>query len=748
MQNLDPALYQDIVDSLPDGLWLSDHEHRIVYANPAMAAIAGIPQENIIGANVLTDFGEETVSNFRHFYMAAVDSGKPTKYECLVVTPAGRQTWQGGWLTPRQKDGKFSGIVCTVQDLSLAKHSKLLQQAGESRFRDLLEAIPCVAVQGYGPDGTTHYWNQASERLYGYSAEEAIGRNLLELIVPAEIREHVAKLIRKTYETGQPIPAGELSLLRKDGSSVAVFSSHAYVHVPGQEAEMFCVDIDLTELKRAEQTLRRRESYQRALLDNFPFMVWLKDEQSRFLAVNRAFAKAFEWPSPASLVGRNDFDITTPEQAELYRADDQAVMDSRTNRQTEELSGSPEQQYWVETYKSPVIIDGKVTGTVGFARDITARKKVEMELLAAKAEAEAANRSKSNFLAAASHDLRQPLSALSLYVGLLKAAAPTECVELVNNIQNCVGSLSELLTDLLDVSKLEAGVVVPKQSDFAIDDLLASLVALHAAEAEEKGLRLRRRPSRALVRSDPQLLRRILGNLIANAVRYTRHGGVLIACRRHQGRCWIEVWDTGIGIPAEKTGVIFEEFTQLGVDPLSRGSGLGLAIVAKIAALLGLQIRLNSRPGRGSMFAIELPDGEAPPSAQPLPSPRSSRQLRIALVDDNPQVLRALALTLQSAGHQVVAASDGQSLFEQLNGNAPDILISDYRLGLTESGFDVIQAAKNRFGADLPAFIITGDTDPAIIRSMSGRGIAVHYKPLSMESLQAIISEAVERSPS
>lgn len=745
MENNNTDLFQHVVENLADGLWVADSEHRIIYANPAMANIAGIPQESIVGAHVLNDFGEETIGDFRKFYLATVNSEKPTKYECIVVTPAGRQTWQSGWLIPQKKDGQYSGMICTVQDTSEKNHSKLVKQASEARFRALLQAIPGVSVIGFGTDGTIHYWNQASERLYGYTANEALGQNVLDLIVPIELHENCQLLIRHLFESGESTSAEERLLRHRDGSLVSVYSSHSYVHVPGQNPEVFCVGIDLTELKRAEEALRKREIYQRALLDNFPFMVWLKDEQSRFLAVNKTFANKFKWPSPESLVGKNDFDITTPEMARIYRSDDRWVMETCTTKQTEELTGVTELEHWVETYKSPLIVDGNVAGTVGFARDITSRKKNELELQAAKAEADRANRAKSHFLAAASHDLRQPLSALSLYVGLLKERTPPEGTELVNAIQNCVGSLSELLTDLLDISKLEAGIVVPKLSDFSLDDMLASLIGMYSLEAEQKGLQIRWRPSGTAACSDPQLFRRILGNLLSNAVRYTKNGGILICNRRRQGRNWIEIWDTGIGIPAGKTKYIFDEFIQLNDDTLHRGSGLGLAIVAKTATLLGLQIRVQSRLGRGSMFAVEVPESTRIRTEPPAKISRVIRPLRIALIDDNELVLQALAVALESVGHRVVRAQDGKTLFERIGEQAPDIVVSDFHLSFAENGFDVIQESRRRFGPTLPAFIITGDTDPAIIRNMAGRGIAVHYKPLSVENLQTIISETVER---
>lgn len=510
--------------------------------------------------------------------------------------------------------GSFNRLLATLSQ----RETQLL--VSETRFRKVFNDIPSVAIRGYAADGVIRYWNHASGAIYGYTAEEAIGRDVVELIVPPERRLEVRECLRRTFETGQPIPAGELSLLRKEGSTVDVFSSHVFVDLPGQAPEVFCVDVDLSE-----------------------------------------------------------------------------------------------------------------------------RKRMEAELLAARTLAENANHAKSRFLAAASHDLRQPLSALSLYVGVLKTRIPADSNTLVANIQDCLDSLSDLLTDLLDVSKLDAGVVTVTRSNFPIDELLAKMLSVHAAEAELKGLVLRARNHGEIVYTDRALLRRILGNLVANAIRYTKKGGVLMACRRHQGTLWLEIWDTGIGIAQSETGIIFEEFRQLGDTSRNRGSGLGLAIVAKMASLLKLQIRLRSRLGHGSMFAIELPQGRGAVSAVSMPAGHVGRALRIALVDDNEEVLRALALALESSGHEVVSATSGKLLLDRLGDRAPDIVISDYRLAAMETGFDVIQAARNLFGRDLPALLVTGDTDPALIRSMADRGIAVHYKPLHFDALASFITEATER---
>lgn len=640
---------------------------------------------------------------------------------------------------------------------------------------------------------------------------------------------------------------------------------------------------DITERKQLQDAIRRRDIYRHAILDNIPCLAWLKDEQSHYLEVNSPFARAFGWPSPEAMIGKNDLDIVSTKTAHSFRTDDRWVMENGRSKCTEELIETQAGLRWFETCKSPVVFDGRNIGTVGFSRDISEVREItehlreseafnisilnsltahivvldengkivatnrawenfvrteygldlaahagdlhfcnacglaseqpchqahcdlwdaiETVLLghrsavsldyqsklmaqarwfrmsahalpaprrgavvaheditelmqaveqqkAAKAEAEHANYAKSRFLAAASHDLRQPLFALTLYIGMLKSRLGPADATLHDNLSSCVSSLNELLTDLLDISKLDAGVVTPETRDFPVSELFDHLIPIHAPEALLKGLKLRARATPINASTDPVLLRRIVGNLIANAVRYTEHGGVLVCCRRYQGKTWIEVRDTGIGIPAENTTEIFEEFRQLsrqlGPSDSNRGSGLGLAIVAKAAALLGLEIRLRSRLGKGSMFAVEIPLGQA--SRIEARRKLKTRPLRIGLVDDNRHILKAISCALEANGHQVVAATTSKELLALFAEKpAPDVVISDFRLGGGETGFDVLSAARSHFGEKLPALLITGDTDPKLLRSMADRGIMVQHKPLEIDTLEACIADLTNR---
>lgn len=396
---------------------------------------------------------------------------------------------------------------------------------------------------------------------------------------------------------------------------------------------------------------------------------------------------------------------------------------------------------------------GDARRMIGTCSDISERKRAEAELqehrihlerlveertaalYEAKTVAEAANMAKSQFLAAASHDLRQPVAALSLYLPVLAGkVAPAE-QKIVASMKECVTGLSGLLNDLLSLSKLSAGVVKANVEDFAIAQLFDSLQSVHQPVAESRGLRLRCVPAKIAVRTDPVLLQRIIGNFIDNALRYSKRGGVVVGCRRRHGQAVVEVWDSGIGIPPDKISAIFEEFRQLGDGARNSGSGLGLAIAGKTAALLGLAIQVRSRLGKGSVFAIAVPLGEAETFCRAAHKD-VYRAKRIALVEDNDLVREAIVMAMQQSGHHVVSAASGAEVLTALGTETPDVVVTDYRLAKGMTGFDVISMLKSRFGETLPALLITGDTDPVLLREMNRRGVAMLHKPLDIEDLQ------------
>ena len=370
------------------------------------------------------------------------------------------------------------------------------------------------------------------------------------------------------------------------------------------------------------------------------------------------------------------------------------------------------------------------------------------ELRLGKEEAERATVAKSRFLAAASHDLRQPMHALGLFVGQLQQQTISPVHHhLIQQIAESVKALGGLLDGLLDISKLDAGVLTPEKSAFPVVRVFARLESDFTSPAVAKNLFLRIRPSSLWVHTDPVLLERVLFNLVSNAVRYTETGGILVACRRRGNRVRIEVRDSGIGIPREAHDSIFQEFVQLRNPGRNRsqGLGLGLAIVKRLAALLDLRLDLGSRPGHGSIFAVEAPLALASDAVQER-GPRLDPGLAldgkvVVVVDDDELVLQSVAGLLESWGCLVLPAVGGKQAEERIRriGLTPDVLLCDFRLLDEERGTDVIQALRLKFGHDIPAILISGDTSPDVLRIAHEAGLTLLHKPLAAAKLRTLL---------
>ena len=398
--------------------------------------------------------------------------------------------------------------------------------------------------------------------------------------------------------------------------------------------------------------------------------------------------------------------------------------------------------------------DKGVEGVVITFTDITERKNTARALEAAKQEAERANAAKSRFLSAASHDLRQPLQTLALLQGLLAKAVAglgpqaKGAEKLVARLDDTLSAMSGMLNTVLDINQIEAGVVAADMSDVPIGAMLARLEEEYGYLAQAQGLRWRVVPCSLSVRSDPRLLEQMVRNLVSNALKYTKRGRVLLGCRRHGAALRIEVWDTGVGISADKLDAIFEEYNQLDNAARDRGKGLGLglSIVQRLSFLLGHKVSVRSTRGRGSVFTIEvaLAQGGQPPRASALAvaaAPKPSRTGAILVVEDDPAVRDLLQIFLAGEGHHVAAAADGDAalkLVATATAN-PDLLLTDYNLPGDMTGLQLAARLREKREPPLPVIVLTGDISAAAMLDIAQHECVPLSKPVKLDVLTEVL---------
>src|SRR5262245_38262618 len=367
--------------------------------------------------------------------------------------------------------------------------------------------------------------------------------------------------------------------------------------------------------------------------------------------------------------------------------------------------------------------------------------------------AEKANLAKTRFLAAASHDLRQPMHTIGLLVGIMRdRKSDRDDNQLVDKVHAAVLSMENLFTGLLDISKLDAGVIKPNIGAFPLASLLEAIRLNFTSQAQEKRLRFRVRGTNAIVGTDVVMLERIVANLVSNAIRYTRKGGVLVGYRRKGKAVRIEVWDTDIGIPQEQLDAVFQEFFQLDNPERdrSKGLGLGLSIVKRSASLLGLPVRVKSTPGRGSCFSVEVPlASKIDTPGIPIREGDTTSDVLfgsfILVIDDEHDVRFAMQSILERWGCHTLCVASVDEAIEQLRSHlrAPDLIISDYQLRESQTGIEALDKLRDVLGEQPPAIIITGDIAAGDIQQLSRLGLPLAHKPVSPEQLRRLVIQTL-----
>jgi PAS domain S-box-containing protein len=547
---------------------------------------------------------------------------------------------------------------------------------------------------------------------------------------------------------------------------------------------------DVTERLKAEEALRESERNIRFYTDNVPALLAYVDSDLSFRFTNRAYENLLGL-NRAELIGRHLHEVF--DQHEMLRRSpylEGALAGERQDFELDIIDARERRRYVLATYIPQFNRRGEVLGFFSLLQDITERRQAELRLKEAKEElerrvatrtheltelnrelsqeirirsrvedalreakreADEANQSKTRFLAAASHDLLQPLNAARLFVSALgqQQGLTPEQGHLIDRLEGSIGSAEELLSALLDISRLDAGAMTTDVREFAIADLLDPLYAEFSALARERGLRFDLVACRARVVSDPKLLRRVLQNFISNALRYTDQGRVLLGCRRRDGNLSLQVWDTGPGIPADQTESIFREFHRLEASRRSRerGLGLGLAIVDRIARMLDHPIVLRSEPGRGTMFALTVPLTSGPVEASAARPGRPRRQgrdlagMRVLCVDNEPEILAGMRALMTPWGCDVRTARDeDEALAVMAEEWMPVVILADYHLDESRNGIDLMNRLRARFKESINGILITADQTEPVRNEARAHGYRVLQKPLKPAALRALLS--------
>ncbi|WP_286192199.1 PAS domain S-box protein [Roseomonas genomospecies 6] len=627
-------------------------------------------------------------------------------------------------------------------------------QAAEMLLRDktaLLESLlESVTDPIFAKDRRLRFTlvNSATARLFGLTREEVVGLTDKDLFPPEEA-ERLDALCGRVIVTGrEETVEEELPFPTEEGKRVLMISVMPLRDAWGTAIGVVGVARDITARKRAEDALRSSEARFRTLVDNTPLLMWINrpdGEPEYYNAELRAYTgRDVEAMSAWKIIHPDD----RASFLELRARSIAAGTPYQCNVRVQRADGA---WRWHQCRVVPVREKGAVVSWIGTAVDIH-------EIRRAQQAAEEADRSKGRFLAAASHDLRQPMQSILLFAGALGSHVASDAGrQALNRLQQGLDTLKDLLDSLLDVSRLDAGVVAPQIEDFPVADLLGPLSAAYAPLAEAKGLDWRVVPFTGAVRSDRVLLGRMLRNLVDNAIRYTERGRVMVDCRPQGARLCIEVHDTGLGIPPEQRERIFEEFHQVGNPERDReqGLGLGLAIVRRLSRLLDHRVDLVSRQGRGSIFSISVPlvrqeaprkavPGSAPDSATPrADAATATGDGRLAVVvEDDVIVQMGLTAMLGEWGFAVLSAGSTAEALERLraDGRRPDIVLADYRLRQGRVGTEAILNVRDLFGTDVPGIIVTGEIGPEPQRDAARHGIGLMHKPVTPRLLEAALA--------
>lgn len=766
----------DAIESISDAFVLFDKEQRIVLFNSRFKSFWAHSRARIISGTRLSE-----IKRLAESTGLIVEEQRSSDNEHSLY-----RLQDGRWVQVSERPTREGGLVILYTDITELKVSETMrrEQALAQKSRLLQRAVDNLS-QGMamvGAEGTLELWNHRFLELCGLAPIQA-HRPFAEVMADSEL----ALLTPQTRDAnGRPVRELEQRLF--DGRMLEV-RTHALP--TGGFVNTFT---DITERYRHAEALAESERWIRLITDHVPALIAYLNAELVYEFTNKVYEEWYRWPR-GGMLGQRLREVHSEEHwRRLEPYVERALSGESVTFEVAETNLNGQERYMLRSYVPNRLANGEVVGIFVLIRDITERRRtaealhlayqnleqrvrertaeltqlndqllreigersqVELRLREAKREAEQANLSKTKFLAAVSHDLLQPLNAARLFTSALQEQREQAVsTALVRNISNSLDDVESLLGTLVDISKLDAGVIKPDIAPFAVAELLDNLAVEFRQAAASEGLSLHFVPSSALVRSDIQLLARILRNLLSNAIRYTPSGRVLLGCRRHRQSLSIEVWDSGIGIADDKLKEIFQEFKRGDSQrpKQDRGLGLGLAIVDKIAGMLGHRIQVRSRLGQGSRFCVEVPLAKRAPRARvesstPEMLVERLRGSRVWVLDNDAAICAGMRTLLEGWGCQVVTALSEEDLARQVDNYHADadLLIADYHLDNGHNGVDAVASINARRGTALPALMITANYSNELRQQMRELGHTLMHKPVRPMKLKAAMNHLIER---
>ncbi len=733
---------------------------KVLYANRMAAAYCGCVPEEMEG-HLISEIlpAAKDANGLIENHAKAIISGEPQEYT-LHYDSHGVSGYYRNLVVPF---GPYVGT--TFRDITQLRHAERALRESEERAR-LLEETLTQGVIYRDRKGRVVRANPAAEQILGRKSEEMTGLDFENLKynpiredgTPFPVEEHPVWIALKTGKVMSKIVMGLYNPRMRMVRWISIEAVPLFHPGESEPYEAYSIFSDITHLKQAEQALRESEKRSRMLEATLTQGVVYRDRRGKIVRVN---------PAAERILGRTTAELESysldhlktqciREDGTPFPDDEQPIAVALKTGKTVsnvvlgEFNPRMNMYRWLIIDSVPLFRHGETEPYEAYSifSDVTETVEANKALAAAKGEAERANLAKSKFLAAASHDLRQPVQSLALLLSALEryVAKRPQAIKTMDMMKTAVDGLSSLLNGILDISRLDADMVVPSMDNVDVGRMVAFLAREYGPAAAGKNIDIREVKSSARVWSDSTLLERILRNLIENALRYTPKGRILIGCRRRGDRIRIDVVDTGIGIPADKQAKIFEEFYQVR-HPLYRGEqgmGLGLSIVARVSHLLGAEVQVSSHLNRGSRFSIILPAAESVTCEQEdSPNLSVSPGGRILVIEDNAVLRQGFVLVLETWGYSVISAATGEEALElvESEANRLDGIVSDYQLGRGLNGIKTIKEIEHRAGRRIPAIVITGDTATEDITETHSSGYSVLHKPVRAEDLKACLAD-------